>query len=208
MRMRQASACVFSPNQMNDRYVEEAGIELGAAPFRLPCQCDRRCRALRLRDGVGSALRRDHGTNPFVISGDHDTVVYSEIHSGGLVRDIPDAEIVWIPNMGHKPDWVAPELVAAAIGKGGRPRCGSGGPGWRSRGRASRQMATVRSRPVRLRDRRRQVPHPEGGRLTTDRSFRGIEGGEPSDAGSCLRSRHRRCAACSSRRGSSGEHLR
>ena len=35
MRMRQASACVFSPNQMNDRYSKRQEFELGAAPFRL-----------------------------------------------------------------------------------------------------------------------------------------------------------------------------
>jgi len=114
MRMRQASACVFSPNQMNDRYVEEAGIELVLRPSAFRANA---IDVAGLYDYVTElAPRYGEITAPtVVISGDHDTVVYSEIHSGGLVRDIPDAEIVWIPNMGHKPDWVAPELVAAAI---------------------------------------------------------------------------------------------
>ena len=49
-----------------------------------------------------------------VISGDADTVVYEEIHSAGLARDIPGAELVWVSNLGHKPDWIAPDLVVAA----------------------------------------------------------------------------------------------
>ena len=58
-----------------------------------------------------------------VISGDADTVVYEEIHSLGLARDIPGAELVWVKNLGHKPDWIAPDLVVAAIEKlGGQPR--------------------------------------------------------------------------------------
>jgi hypothetical protein len=58
-----------------------------------------------------------------VISGDYDTVVYEELHSVGLARDIPGAELVWIKNLGHKPDWIASDVVAAAVakvaGKGG-----------------------------------------------------------------------------------------
>ena len=56
-----------------------------------------------------------------------DTVVYEEIHSLGLARDIPGAELVWVNNLGHKPDWIAPDLVVAAIEKlGGMPTRPSG----------------------------------------------------------------------------------
>ena len=61
-----------------------------------------------------------------VISGNRDTVVYEEIHSEGLARDIPGAELVWVDNLGHKPDWIAPDLIVAAIEKvAGKPveRC-------------------------------------------------------------------------------------
>jgi len=40
-----------------------------------------------------------------------------EIHSLGLARDIAGAELVWVDNLGHKPDWIAPDLVVAAIEK-------------------------------------------------------------------------------------------
>jgi hypothetical protein len=42
-------------------------------------------------------------------------VVDEQIHSTGLARDIKGAELVWVENLGHKPDWIAPELVVAAI---------------------------------------------------------------------------------------------
>ena len=114
MRMSQASACVFSPNRMNDRYIEDAGIELVLRPSAFRANA---IDVAGLYDHVTELAPRygEIDVPTVVISGDHDTVVYSEIHSGGLARDIPGAEIVWIPNMGHKPDWVAPDLVAAAI---------------------------------------------------------------------------------------------
>ena len=52
-----------------------------------------------------------------VISGDRDKVVYAHIHSVGLARDIPGAELVWVHNLGHKPDWIASDLVVGAIEK-------------------------------------------------------------------------------------------
>ena len=30
-------------------------------------------------------------------------------------RDIKGAELVWVRNLGHKPDWIAPDLVVAGI---------------------------------------------------------------------------------------------
>jgi pimeloyl-ACP methyl ester carboxylesterase len=66
---------------------------------------------------------REIATPTVVVSGDADTVVYEEIHSLGLARDIPNSELVWIRNMGHKPDWIAPDLAVAAIEKlAGLPR--------------------------------------------------------------------------------------
>ena len=60
---------------------------------------------------------RDIKAPTVVISGDRDKVVYATIHSVGLVRDIPGAELVWVHNLGHKPDWIAPDLVVGAIEK-------------------------------------------------------------------------------------------
>jgi pimeloyl-ACP methyl ester carboxylesterase len=116
LRMRRATSCVFSPNPLAERYLEDAAIELVLRPHAF------RANAIDV-DGlydhvVAMAPRYGEIAVPtVVISGDHDTVVFEEIHSRGLARDIPGAELVWIRNMGHKPDWIAPDLVEAAVSR-------------------------------------------------------------------------------------------
>jgi hypothetical protein len=39
------------------------------------------------------------------------------LHSLGLNRDIRQSELVWVKRLGHKPDYVATDLVIAAIEK-------------------------------------------------------------------------------------------
>ena len=58
-----------------------------------------------------------------IITGDTDDIVLEELHSKGLARDIAGSELVWIHNLGHKPDYIATDLVVAAIEKlAGKPR--------------------------------------------------------------------------------------
>ncbi|MBE1204841.1 alpha/beta fold hydrolase [Aminobacter carboxidus] len=122
MRIGAATTCVFSPNKVPDFYVEEASIRLVLRPGAF------RANAIDVeglyRHALKAAPRYPEIKAPtVVISGDADTVVYEEIHSIGLARDIPGAELVWVGNLGHKPDWVAPDLVAAAVEKlAGQPR--------------------------------------------------------------------------------------
>ncbi len=122
MRIGAATTCVFSPNKVPDFYVEEASIELVLRPGAF------RANAIDVEGLYRHALKttpRYHEIKvpTVVISGDADTVVYEEIHSIGLARDIPGAELVWVGNLGHKPDWVAPDLVLAAVEKlAGQPR--------------------------------------------------------------------------------------
>jgi pimeloyl-ACP methyl ester carboxylesterase len=52
-----------------------------------------------------------------VISGDGDTVVLEEVHSKGLARDIAGSELVWIKDLGHKPEYIVPEIAVMAIEK-------------------------------------------------------------------------------------------
>ncbi len=115
-RMREAADCVFSPNRPREAYLHEAAIPLVLRPSAFRANA---------RDVEGlhafvslEAQRYSKITAPtVVISGDRDTVVFEEIHSLGLVRDIPDAELAWVRNLGHKPDWIAMDLVLAAIEK-------------------------------------------------------------------------------------------
>jgi pimeloyl-ACP methyl ester carboxylesterase len=116
LRMRQASACVFSPNMAPEEYLDDAGIALVLRPGAF------RANAIDVNGLFEHVERlapryREIAAPTVVISGNRDTVVYEEIHSTGLARDIPGAELVWVDNLGHKPDWIARDLVVAAIEK-------------------------------------------------------------------------------------------
>lgn len=116
LRIDAASSCVFAPNRMPETYLADAGISLVLRPsaFRWNAMD-----VAGLYDHVAAYSGRygEIEAPTVVISGNRDTVVYEEIHSVGLARDIPGAEMVWVDNLGHKPDWVAPDLVVAAIEK-------------------------------------------------------------------------------------------
>ena len=116
LQMGDATTCVFSPNKVPDDYVERASIPLVLRPKAF------RANATDVAGLYRYALEasphyREIKAPTVVISGDRDKVVYATIHSVGLVRDIPGAELVWVHNLGHKPDWIAPDLVAGAIEK-------------------------------------------------------------------------------------------
>jgi len=120
-RIGPATACVFAPNAMPENYLAKAQIPLVLRPRAF------RANAADVeglyRFAIANAPRYKEIAAPtVVISGDADTVVYEEIHSLGLARDIPGAELVWVKNLGHKPDWIAPDLVVAAIEKLGGQR--------------------------------------------------------------------------------------
>jgi pimeloyl-ACP methyl ester carboxylesterase len=122
LRLAGATRCVFAPNAVPHDYLSRAQIRLVLRPRAF------RANAADVdglyRFALDNAPRYSEIAAPtVVISGDADTVVYEEVHSLGLARDIQGAELVWVRNLGHKPDWVAPDLVAAAIEKlGGLPR--------------------------------------------------------------------------------------
>ncbi|ODT07074.1 MAG: esterase [Mesorhizobium sp. SCN 65-20] len=116
LRIEAATTCVFSPNKVPDGYVARAAIPLVLRPKAF------RANAVDVeglyRHVAKAAPRYGSIAAPtVVIAGDEDTVVYEEIHSVGLARDIKSSELVWVRNLGHKPDWIAPDLVVAAIEK-------------------------------------------------------------------------------------------
>lgn len=122
LQMKAATDCVFSPNQTPETYLRDASIELVLRPSAF------RSNSLDVEGLYRHALQiapryREIKAPTVVISGDRDTVVYEEIHSVGLGRDIPGADLIWVHNLGHKPDWIAPDLAVAAIEKvAGKPR--------------------------------------------------------------------------------------
>jgi len=112
----QATACVFSPNKVPDNYADIASIGLVLRPG--PFRANAIDVAGLYEHTLATAPRYSEISAPtVVISGDMDTVVDEQIHSIGLARDISGAELVWVRNLGHKPDWIAPDLVVAAIEK-------------------------------------------------------------------------------------------
>lgn len=121
LRMADATTCVFAPNPVPDHYLDRTSIEMVLRPGAF------RANAIDVESLHPYATQnqrryRSIAAPTVVISGDADTVVYEEIHSAGLIRDIPGAIGVWVHNLGHKPDWVAPDLIVAAIEKvAGRP---------------------------------------------------------------------------------------
>ncbi|MDG4903432.1 MULTISPECIES: alpha/beta hydrolase [unclassified Mesorhizobium] len=114
LRIGNATACVFSPNNVPKGYIGKASIPLVLRPpaFRANARD-----VAQLYDYVRAASPgyREIRAPTLVISGDRDKVVYATVHSVGLERDIPGAELVWVANLGHKPDWIAPDLVVGAI---------------------------------------------------------------------------------------------
>lgn len=115
-RMQAASAGVFCPNAMPDGYVEKAQIPLVLRPGAFRANAGD---VAGLYDFTVRASPRYGGIKApvIVITGDGDTVVLEEIHSKGLARDIAGSELVWINGLGHKPEYVVPEIAVMAIEK-------------------------------------------------------------------------------------------
>ncbi len=116
LRLEASTNCVFAPNQRPPSYNANAAIPLVLRPRNF------RHNAIDvegLYDHVVEAAPRypEIKAPTVVISGDSDTVVYEEIHSLGLARDVPGAELVWVTNLGHKPDYAASDLIVAAVGR-------------------------------------------------------------------------------------------
>nr|WP_287395434.1 alpha/beta hydrolase [Mesorhizobium sp.] len=114
--MNAATACVFAPNKVPDFYVAEVAIPLVLRPNAFRANATDVAGLYRYTLDAAPHYR-DIKAPTVVISGDRDKVVYATIHSVGLVRDIAGAELVWVRNLGHKPDWIAPDVVVGAIEK-------------------------------------------------------------------------------------------
>ncbi|WP_420407219.1 alpha/beta fold hydrolase [Hoeflea sp.] len=113
-RLESGSACVFAPNPTPDDYVEATApaLVLRPAAFRFNA-----IDVANLKPYVTKVSPRysEIKAPTVIITGDSDSVVLAHIHSEGLARDIEDAKLLWIRNLGHKPDHVTTELAVRAI---------------------------------------------------------------------------------------------
>ena len=122
MRMKSGVESVFRPNPVPEGYLENAAIPLVLRPRNF-CNNARDVANLLVYVRKTQPHYREITAPTVIITGDRDEVVYEELHSLGLNRDIAGSELVWVRGLGHKPDYVATDLVIAAIEKvAGLPR--------------------------------------------------------------------------------------
>lgn len=121
-RIDEGTISVFAPNPRPANYVRDTAPQLILRPASF-------CANARDVSGLNAYVRqvqpRYHEIKAptVVITGDTDDIVAEEIHSIGLKRDIPGAELVWLKGVGHKTDYVANDIAIAAIEKiAGRSR--------------------------------------------------------------------------------------
>ncbi|RNC95794.1 MAG: alpha/beta hydrolase [Oricola sp.] len=113
-RMEDGTACVFAPNRPTPDYAERTRLPLLFRPNHFRANA---VDVANLYDHVAevSPRYREIETPSVIITGNKDTIVLPSIHSTGLARDLQNAELVRIHNLGHKPDHVLPDLVVAAL---------------------------------------------------------------------------------------------
>ncbi len=120
-RIDRGTETVFAPNKRPDDYIRETGPSLVLRPNTF-CNNARDVANLNAYVRKTAPRYKEIAAPTIIISGDEDAIVAEEIHSTGLNRDIPDSELVWLRGAGHKPDYVATDLVIAAIEKlSGKP---------------------------------------------------------------------------------------
>jgi pimeloyl-ACP methyl ester carboxylesterase len=115
-RIDSGTRFVFAPNARPDDYMEATApaLVLRPAAFR-----NNATDVANLLEYVRRVQPRyaEIRTPTVIVTGDTDGVVYEEIHSRGLARDIAGSELVWIRNLGHKPDYVVTDLAIEALEK-------------------------------------------------------------------------------------------
>lgn len=112
--MDKATQAVFHPNQRPHGYIEDAATALVLRPDNF------RYNAIDVANlnAAVAAMAPNYGTiktPTVVITGDTDKIVAPGIHSSGIARDVPGARLITIRGLGHKPDYIATDVVIAGI---------------------------------------------------------------------------------------------
>lgn len=105
---------VFAPEAAPDGYADAIGLDL----LMRPATFHANARDVALLKGELAAAVAEYpriGQPAVVITGDRDTVVYPDIHSAGLARDLPRARLVVLPGAGHMPHHTRKARVVAEI---------------------------------------------------------------------------------------------
>ena len=115
-RIDSGTRFVFAPNRRPDDYIEATAPALVLRPAAFRNNATDVANLLEYVRRVQPRYTQIR-TPTVIITGDTDGVVYEEIHSRGLARDIAGSELVWIRNLGHKPDYVVTDLAIEALEK-------------------------------------------------------------------------------------------
>jgi pimeloyl-ACP methyl ester carboxylesterase len=121
---------VFAPEPVPTRYVERTGIALALRPRSFLADAeDVRGLSAYLRQQSQRYAEIDQPL--LLITGDADHVVPPSNHAERLIKQVPDAELVYLENAGHAFHHTRPERVAALIGNfaervNGRGKCAKG----------------------------------------------------------------------------------
>lgn len=107
-------ASVFAPLPPAAGYREAAQVPLVLRPSAFQANAQD---VSGLYDAVSSQQPRyrDIRLPTTIISGDSDPIVWTDIHSRGLTREVPGAKLIVLPGVGHMPHHAAPDLVIAEI---------------------------------------------------------------------------------------------
>lgn len=112
--LHSGSESVFKPQPVPGDYVEKATISLVLRPAAFRNNA-RDVSGLNEFVEVFSKRYREITAPTVIITGDADDVVSPAIHSIGLERDIEGAELIILPDVGHKPEYVSTQSVVDAI---------------------------------------------------------------------------------------------
>ncbi|WP_230531400.1 alpha/beta fold hydrolase [Microvirga roseola] len=111
---RQALRKTFAPCPVPPDFMERAAVpvDLRPRPFHATAQD-----LAAMYDAVRrQSLRYAEIRMPvLVIAGDSDEIVWTDLHSRSFVREVPGAELVVLPSLGHMPHYARPDLVIPRI---------------------------------------------------------------------------------------------
>lgn len=116
LRIDRGTRFVFAPNPRPDGYVAATAPALVLRPDAFRNNAADVANLLEYVRRIQPRYRQIRAPT-VIVTGDADGVVYEEIHSRGLARDIAGSELVWIRNLGHKPDYVVTDLAVEALEK-------------------------------------------------------------------------------------------
>jgi pimeloyl-ACP methyl ester carboxylesterase len=115
LKLESAAAAVFAPNPLPKDYIRQtaARLALRPGPFLASTEDVR-----NLSGFLSEQSRRYHEIQRplLLITGDADTIVPPPNHADRLVKTLPKAELVVLPDTGHAPHHVHTETISRLIG--------------------------------------------------------------------------------------------